>query len=37
MPLLRGCREALARQEGSVQELLVVRRVPAAYKQSLAG
>ncbi|PSC71466.1 Autophagy-related 11 [Micractinium conductrix] len=29
-------REALARQEGSVQELLVVRRVPAAYKQCLA-
>ncbi|EFN58270.1 hypothetical protein CHLNCDRAFT_57098 [Chlorella variabilis] len=29
-------REALARQEGAVQELLVVRRVPAAYKQCLA-
>jgi hypothetical protein len=30
------CREALARQESAVQELLVVRRVPAAYKQCLA-
>lgn len=30
------CREALARQEGAVQGLLVVRRAPAAYKQCLA-
>ena len=32
----RLAREALGRQEASVQELLVVRRVPAAYKQCLA-
>ena len=35
-PLLIPSREALARQDGAVQELLVVRRVPAAYKQCLA-
>lgn len=29
-------REALTRQDAAVQELLVVRRVPAAYKQCLA-
>jgi hypothetical protein len=38
MSLSASCcrREALARQEGAVQGLLVVRRAPAAYKQCLA-
>lgn len=33
---LPASREALTRQDAAIQELLVVRRVPAAYKQCLA-